>query len=106
MKAILLLIPTFFIQFLKANLSVAWIVLFRNPQSLHPLIVKYPTPELSNTKQALLAHMITLTPGTITCEINQQDKYLMIHLLDGQDAEASLKQITQSFKSRLVEVGQ
>lgn len=100
------LLLLFLAEFLQANLSLSCLILFKRTSSLNPHIAYYPTPELTPTQRTLLAHMITLTPGTITCEIDHEKKYLRIHILDTEDPEKTLEHITHRLKIPLYEVSQ
>jgi len=71
-------------ELVKANLNVAKIVL--NPKlPISPKIIKVNTSLRSPVAQTLLANSITLTPGTISVELD--DNTLFIHTLEGDLAE-------------------
>jgi multicomponent Na+:H+ antiporter subunit E len=74
--AMLLYIPYFAKELVKANLVVARIVL--SPSlPLKPGVVKVHTNLKSRIGRALLANSITLTPGTLTVEM--EGEWLYIH---------------------------
>jgi len=73
-------ISTLLMELVKANLNVAKIVL--NPKlPISPKIMKVDTNLQSRAAQTLLANSITLTPGTISVELNEDTLY--IHTLEG-----------------------
>lgn len=76
---LLVYIPVFAYQCLKANIDVAMRVLSPGIQ-LNPGIVKIRTSLKSDIARTFLANSITLTPGTMTVEI--QDDVLYIHWID------------------------
>ncbi len=77
-------IPFFIWYMFKANIDVAYRVL--HPQRpIKPGIVKIRTTLKTNIAKVFLANSITLTPGTMTCEID--DDYLYIHWIWVQSSE-------------------
>ena len=69
---------------LKANLDVAYRVLHpRLP--INPGIVKIKTKLKNELSQTALANSITLTPGTMTVDINEDEMY--IHWIDVKEQE-------------------
>lgn len=66
-------------EIFKANFSTCHIIL-TNRYEIEPVIVKFRTSLKSKTSRFLLANSITLTPGTITVEL-EEDCYT-IHCLD------------------------
>lgn len=74
-KFIFLLIKEIFI----ANIQVAMVVL--NPKiSISPCLVKFKTNLKDNLSKAILANSITLTPGTITVCIDEDE--FTVHCLN------------------------
>lgn len=69
-------IPVFLWYMIKANIDVAYRVLHPG-RPIKPGIVKIRTTLKTNTAKVFLANSITLTPGTMTCEIDGE--YLYIH---------------------------
>ena len=73
---IIVYIPVFLIYMLRSNIDVAYRVL--HPQRpIKPGIVKIKTSLKTDIAKVFLANSITLTPGTMTCEIDGE--YLYIH---------------------------
>lgn len=79
----LLYVPIFLWELVKANWDVAKRV-FGGCVNVNPGIVKVPVNLESEYGQAMLANSITLTPGTITLEIAEEDgqTYYYIHWID------------------------
>lgn len=69
-------IPFFIWYMFKANIDVAYRVLHPE-RPIKPGIVKIKTTLKTNVAKVFLANSITLTPGTMTCEIDGD--YLYIH---------------------------
>lgn len=73
---IIIYIPVFLFYMLRSNIDVAYRVL--HPQRpIKPGIVKIKTSLKTDIAKVFLANSITLTPGTMTCEIDGE--YLYIH---------------------------
>ena len=82
-------IPLFFKNLIKSNIEVARIVL--NPKlPINTGIVKLKTSLESDYDKLLLSNAITLTPGTITIELKDNDLY--IHVLDIQNSDRDILQ--------------
>ena len=76
------------IELWKANVDVAMRAL--SPQlPINPGIVKIPSNMKSEYGQAMLANSITLTPGTITMDITEEEgqTYYYIHWIDVKTAD-------------------
>ena len=93
-------IPIFIIEMVKANIDVARRVI--NPNlPINPGIVKINTNLQSDYAKLFLANSITLTPGTLTMDI--EDDYLYIHWIDitSSDKEKQKEQIAGKFEDKL-----
>ncbi len=91
-------IPLFFWECFKANLDVAWRVV--HPKiPLNPGIVKVKTKLHSDVALTFLANSITLTPGTLTVDIDKKKKVLYIHWIDVKSDEKVAKRIVERFES-------
>jgi multicomponent Na+:H+ antiporter subunit E len=81
--SLLAYIPVFLVELTKANIDVAKRAL--SPRlPVNPGIVKVPVGLESEYGQSMLANSITLTPGTITMDVVEQDEktYYYIHWID------------------------
>jgi multicomponent Na+:H+ antiporter subunit E len=91
----------FFLRILtKANLHVAWEIItpgFR----MTPRIIRYPVNDLTPVQVTTLANAITLTPGTLTVDVDEPGHYLDIHCMYAADPETAIADI-DLLKRRLV----
>ena len=90
-------IPIFFYYMIVANFDVAYRVL--NPgMPINPGIVKVKTNLKTDMGKTLLANSITLTPGTLTVDIDNE--YLYIHWINvlSEDVEKASKEIVHKFE--------
>ena len=85
------------VELIKANVDVAKRC-FTGCKNVNPGIVKIPVDLKSMYGQAALANAITLTPGTITMEIIEEEgqTYYYVHWIDaklpgGQEAGEAIK---------------
>ena len=68
----------------KSNLAVCRLILSRR-EVVEPVLVKIHTNLKTETARVILANSITLTPGTITVSLRDQE--LLVHCLDKSLAE-------------------
>lgn len=90
---------------LKSNIDVALRVL--NPRlPINPGIVKVRTILKTETALTFLANFITLTPGTLSVDVDKENSCLYIHWIDvkSQDVEEASKIIVSNFERILKEV--
>jgi len=80
---LIIYIPIFIWYMVKANIDVAYRVLHPE-RPIKPGIVKIKTILKTDVAKVFLANSITLTPGTMTCEIDGE--YLYIHWIWVQSA--------------------
>ncbi len=80
----ILYVPYLITQIIKANIDVAERVL--DPRlPISPIIIRFKFPLDSHLAQLTMANSITLTPGTLTVDI--QDNTFFIHCLAEEHAE-------------------
>lgn len=66
-------------QFLKSNLKIAWAVLTRPNSTIHPGIFTFNVKNLSTFEIIMLSQCITLTPGTITIKVEDDQNAIYVH---------------------------
>ena len=92
-------VPVFLWEVVKANIDVAYRVI--HPDLLiNPGIVKVKTSLQSDIGLTLLANSITLTPGTLSVDIDKDNSVLYIHWIDVQscDIEEATRVIVDRFE--------
>ena len=95
-------VPVFLWEVLKASIDVAYRVI--HPElPLAPGIVKVKTTLRSDIAFTLLANSITLTPGTMSVDIDKDRAVLYVHWIDvrSRDIEAATKIIVDRFENIL-----
>lgn len=94
-------IPLFLKELILSNIEVAKIIVSRKID-IDPSIVKLNTTLKSDHDKLLLANTITLTPGTLTIELHEQNLY--IHILNNTEKELSIlqKNIIDKFEKKIL----
>ncbi len=95
-------LPVFLWEVIKANIDVAYRVI--HPKlPIKPGIVKITTALKSDTALTFLANSITLTPGTLTVDIDTEKDVLYIHWIDvkSKDVDDATKIIARRFEKIL-----
>ena len=98
-------IPFFVWEVLKANIDVAYRV--AHPAvPIRPGIVKVKTTLTSDTALTFLANSITLTPGTMSVDIDRDNGVLYIHWINvkEKDVEKATEAIVQRFEKILIKI--
>ena len=79
-------VPLFIWECIKANIDVAYRVIHPD-LPINPGIVKVKTTLKSDTGLTFLANTITLTPGTMSVDIDEENGFLYIHWIDVKDKD-------------------
>lgn len=86
-----------------ANITVARLVL--GPQArLQPVFVEVPLEVVHPQSITLLASIITMTPGTVSADLSEDRRRLLVHVLDGPDPEGVVRDIKQRYEKPLLEI--
>lgn len=94
------LIMVILYDIVRSNLHVARLVL--GPESkLKPGWVWVPLDMTNIHGITALASVITLTPGTVSAELSDDRRYLLIHALDLQDPQALIEEIKTRYEAPL-----
>jgi multicomponent Na+:H+ antiporter subunit E len=79
-------VPFFIWECFKANIDVAYRIIHPNCP-INPGIVKVKTDLKSDTALTFLANSITLTPGTLSVDIDQEQGFLYVHWINVRDTD-------------------
>jgi multicomponent Na+:H+ antiporter subunit E len=98
-------VPIFIWECFKANIDVAFRVI-HPAMPIHPGIVKVKTTLKSEIGLTFLANSITLTPGTLSVDIDKENSYLYVHWINvkEKDIEKATKIIVERFERILKEI--
>lgn len=69
---------------------------------MEPAIVAIPLDTRSRLETAILASLITLTPGSFSIEISPDEKTLYVHTMYMESPESFRREIKQNFERRVI----
>ncbi len=87
-----------------ANITVARIILFKRDADRQPNWVSIPLELRTPEAITVLAGTITMTPGTVSCDLSAQGHCLLVHCLDAPNVDEVRDQIKQRYERRLKEI--
>ena len=73
---------------------------------LHPRFIEVPLDIEDNFVATILGGIVSMTPGTVSVDIDQQRRLLLVHALDAEDPEAAIRTIKARYEAPLKEVFQ
>jgi multicomponent Na+:H+ antiporter subunit E len=85
--SVVVLAWTFLAELVLSSLALARDIL-RHRRRFHPAFIRLDVRGSTPTEMALLAALISLTPGTITVDASPDPPSLFVHALYGRDPEA------------------
>ena len=88
---------------LVANMAVAKLILGRN-KNLKPGFFYIDLDIQTPLGISLLANTISLTPGTVSCDLTEDRKRLLVHALHIEDISTAVKEIKERYETPLKEV--
>lgn len=92
-------------ELIVSAVRVASIVVRPNLKaSLRPAIVAFPLSVKSDAEIALLANLITLTPGTLSVDVADDRSVLYVHVLDLVSRDQLIAEIAGGFERKVQEV--
>lgn len=93
----------FLYELFKANLQVAADVI--TPKFyMQPGIVAYPLDAKSELEITMLANIISLTPGTLSLDVSDDNSVLYIHAMYVSDKEEFIQGIKNGFERKLLAI--
>lgn len=87
-----------------ANVVVAWTILFVRNRDLHSTWVVIPLELHTPEAITVLAGTITMTPGTVSCDMSTDGGSLLVHCLNAGNPDAVRDEIKQRYERRLKEI--
>lgn len=100
---LVLYLPYLFVEIIKANLQVARIVV--DPAlPIRPAIVRVMTRLQSPVGRMILANSITLTPGTLSVEMEGDTLFIHWIVTEAEDIDGATAAIVSGFEDRLEKI--
>ena len=87
-----------------ANVTVAKIILTVPNDRLASHYITLPLTLRSPEGISLLAGTITMTPGTVSCELSADGRSLLVHALHAPDPDAAREEMLTRYEARLLEI--
>ncbi len=85
----------YFVRILvKANLQVAWEIVTPG-HNMTPRLIRYDVQGLSPAQITTLANTITLTPGTLSVDIGDDQRHLYVHCMYAADRDAAVQELDE-----------
>ncbi len=97
------LILLFIKELIKSNIDIVKLVYTPKPE-IEPGIFAYQTELETDWELTLLANLITLTPGTLSVAISNDNSTIYIHAMDIDDINESIQSIKMTFEKAIMEV--
>lgn len=102
MRRIASLFALFVVELFLSAFRVARMVL-KPDMEVRPGIFAYPLAVRRDFEIALLANMITLTPGTLSVDVSEDRRTLFVHAMDLRDPDAARRDIADGFERKIIE---
>ncbi len=97
-------IAFFLWEMIKANLQVTYYILAPR-RKMRPGVIAVPLDVRTDAEIALLANLITLTPGTLSLDVSADRRVIYIHSITlGDRADQFRRQVKEGFERRVLEV--
>ena len=88
---------------LVANFAVARIVLGPN-SAVRPVFVRVPLDVEGEFATTVLLMVISLTPGTLTADLDTERRYLLVHALSEDDPDELVRRIKRRYETAIKEI--
>lgn len=102
--AALKLLLVVFVEIVRSNNAVAWIILRKSARERRSGFVRIPLDTRNPYIMTALACIVTATPGTIWVEYDSVDNTMLLHVLDLIDEAEWVDIIKQRYEKHLMEI--
>lgn len=89
-------------EFLLANVDLLRTVLLHSRKSLDPNLITVDVRGLTRAEILLLSYCISLTPGSVTVQIEPDFQTILVHALNGRDPWQVRRQINDTFRQAIL----
>jgi len=96
------LIVMFHYELFVSSLAVAWDVLTPRHRA-RPAIIDVPLDVKSDAGILLVTNLISLTPGTLSLDVTEDRKTLLVHAMFADDPEALRRQIKRGMEKWVID---
>ncbi len=95
-------VAVFVREFVLANVGLLHTVFLQPREDLQPNLITVDVGGLTKPEILLLTHCISLTPGSVTVQIEPDFQTLVVHTLNGRDPEAVRRQINETLRRAIL----
>lgn len=95
----------FFYELWRSSVAVARAAFARQPRTASA-IVAIPLELRTDVGIAVLANLVTLTPGTCSLHVSDDRRTLYVHVLDASSPEQVIADIKRTFEQRIARIEQ
>ena len=89
---------------LRSNLAVAWLIIQPRASGRRSGFMSVPLDMTDRTGLAMMAVIITATPGTFWLDYNSSKRTVLIHVFDLVDEEGWSEQLKARYETLLMEI--
>lgn len=89
---------------IMANITVGRLILFVPNSRFRPAWISIPLDLTRPEAITALAATITLTPGTVSCDLSERGDALLVHCLHAPDPQSVVDDIKARYETRLKEI--
>lgn len=89
---------------IRSNIAVAWLILRGRSKNGRPGFLTIPLEIEDRTALAVLAVVLTSTPGSAWLEYDSYDRTILMHVLDVADEAAWIDTIKNRYEKLLMEI--
>jgi len=98
----LMLVAFFLYELVVSSVRVAWYVLAPKRRS-RPGIIAVPLETCTDTELTVLANLVSLTPGSLSLDISEDRRTLLVHAMFVDDPELERSAIKSGMERRVLE---
>jgi multicomponent Na+:H+ antiporter subunit E len=91
----------YLLEVVKSNLFILWDVLTPGDLSSPSILALELPEEMTDTQVLIVSNLITMTPGTLSLDLTEDRKKLLIHILYSDDVEKTRNHLTKNYVHRV-----
>lgn len=99
---IIKLIVMFHYELVVSSLQVLWDIVTPD-HSARPAIIEVPLDVKTDTGILLVTNLISLTPGTLSIDVSEDRKTLVVHAMFAEDPEAVCRSLKQGMEKWVID---
>lgn len=94
----------FFLKELFASVAKIVVDVLTPKQSSRPAIIKVPLDAKNDLEITILANMVSLTPGSLSLDVTDDKRFLIVHAMFATDEEEAIQAIKTEMEAKLIQV--